>query len=135
MERIEEIKQKRQNQFIMNRLQVGTENRNEADLKEIKDFIHLIKAPHGNFIACNLFILFLTFNFMRSILKKAKNPELDRLHEAATKRLEELKQNKQTLVELKKTKNPSKRRDKVEVIMEESDTVAQNNFELIAEEN
>jgi large subunit ribosomal protein L24e len=47
MERIEEIKLKRQNQFIMNRLQVGTENRNEADLKEIRDFMHLIKAPHG----------------------------------------------------------------------------------------
>jgi large subunit ribosomal protein L24e len=49
MERIEEIKLKRQNQFILNRLQVGTENRNEADLKEIKDFMHLIKAPHGTF--------------------------------------------------------------------------------------
>jgi hypothetical protein len=60
---------------------------------------------------------------------------LDRLHEAATKRLEELKQNKQTLVELKKTKKPSKRRDKVEVIMEENDLIEQNNSELIAEEN
>ena len=48
IERIEEIKQKRQNQFILNRLQVGTNNRTEADLKEIKDFMHLIKAPHGN---------------------------------------------------------------------------------------
>ena len=60
---------------------------------------------------------------------------MDRLHEAATKRLEELKQNKQTLVELKKTKKPSKRRDKVEVIMEENDLIEQNNSELIAEEN
>ena len=50
MERIEEIKQRRQNQFIMNRLKVGTENRTEADLKEVRDFMHLIKAPHGNFI-------------------------------------------------------------------------------------
>jgi large subunit ribosomal protein L24e len=47
IERIEEIKQRRQNQFIMNRLQVGTEDRTEADLKEVKDFMHLIKAPHG----------------------------------------------------------------------------------------
>jgi large subunit ribosomal protein L24e len=47
MERVEEIKQKRQNQFILNRLQKGTENRDEADLKEIRDFMHLIKAPHG----------------------------------------------------------------------------------------
>jgi len=32
----------------MNRLQVGTNNRTEADLKEVRDFMHLIKAPHGN---------------------------------------------------------------------------------------
>jgi large subunit ribosomal protein L24e len=48
IERIDEIKQRRQAQFIMNRLQKGTENRKEADLKEVKDFMHLIKAPHGN---------------------------------------------------------------------------------------
>ena len=48
IERIEEIKQKRQNRFIMNRLQVGTRDRLEADLKEVKDFMHLIKAPNGN---------------------------------------------------------------------------------------
>ena len=48
MERLEEIKKRRQGQFIMNRLKVGTANREEADLKEIKDFMHLIKAPHGN---------------------------------------------------------------------------------------
>ena len=48
IERIEEIKKKRQDQFIMNRLQVGTNNRTEADLKEVRDFMHLIKAPHGN---------------------------------------------------------------------------------------
>lgn len=47
MERLEEIKKRRQGQFIMNRLKVGTANREEADLKEIKDFMHLIKAPHG----------------------------------------------------------------------------------------
>ena len=47
MERIEEIKQRRQNQFIMNRLKVGEQNRVEDDLKEVKDFMHLIKAPHG----------------------------------------------------------------------------------------
>lgn len=47
MERIEEIKLRRQRQFIMNRLQVGTDNRNEDDLKEITKFMHLIKAPHG----------------------------------------------------------------------------------------
>lgn len=48
MERIEEIKQKRQTQFIMNRLKVGEDNRTEEDLREVKDFMHLIKAPHGN---------------------------------------------------------------------------------------
>ena len=63
MERVEEIKQKRQNQFIMNRLQVGTENRNEADLKEIKDFIHLIKAPHGSFFILNVEFFFKLHKF------------------------------------------------------------------------
>jgi large subunit ribosomal protein L24e len=48
IERIEEIKKRRQDQFILNRLQVGTDNRAEADLKEVRDFMHLIKAPHGN---------------------------------------------------------------------------------------
>jgi large subunit ribosomal protein L24e len=48
IERIEEIKERRQNQFIMNRLHKGTEDRKEADLKEINQFLHLIKAPHGN---------------------------------------------------------------------------------------
>jgi hypothetical protein len=31
----------------MNRLQVGTDNRLEADLREVKEFMHLIKAPNG----------------------------------------------------------------------------------------
>ena len=56
--RIEEIKQKRQNQFIMNRLKVGEENRTEEDLREVKDFMHLIKAPHGKII----FALLILFN-------------------------------------------------------------------------
>lgn len=50
MERLEEIKKRRQSQFIMNRLKVGSENRDEADFKEIKDFMHLIKAPHGLYL-------------------------------------------------------------------------------------
>lgn len=68
--------------------------------------MHLIKAPH------------------------AKNPELENLHQAATKRLEELKLQKQTLFDLKKTKRVLKKRDKVEVIMQETE---QNNAELVAE--
>jgi hypothetical protein len=68
--------------------------------------MHLIKAPH------------------------AKNPDLENLHQAATKRLEELKLQKQTLFDLKKTKRVLKKRDKVEVIMQETE---QNNAELVAE--
>ena len=49
IERIEEIKERRQGQFIMNRLHKGTEDRKEADLKEINTFLHLIKAPHGKY--------------------------------------------------------------------------------------
>ncbi|KAK7488576.1 hypothetical protein BaRGS_00020193 [Batillaria attramentaria] len=45
MKRIEEIKVKRQNQFIKNRLRKGKELRNEADLKEVEKNIHLIRAP------------------------------------------------------------------------------------------
>lgn len=50
----------------------------------------------------------------------AKNPELDHLHEVASKRLEEMKIAKQTLVDLKHAAKKPKRREKVEVIMEES---------------
>jgi large subunit ribosomal protein L24e len=58
IERIEEIKQRRQNQFIMNRLSVGTEHRTEADLQEVKQFMHLIKAPHGTFFLVKLINIF-----------------------------------------------------------------------------
>lgn len=68
--------------------------------------MHLIKAPH------------------------AKNPELENLHQAATKRLEELKLQKQTLFDLNKKKRVSKHREKVEVIMHEN---KQNDAELVAE--
>ncbi len=61
MERVEEIKQKRQNQFILNRLQKGTENRDEADLKEIRDFMHLIKAPHGKININHYLIIIIGF--------------------------------------------------------------------------
>jgi hypothetical protein len=60
------------------------------------------------------------------------------LHEAASRRLEELKLNKQTLTGMKKTNKKSlKKREKVEVIMEEDDQQVQvsNKTELVAEEN
>lgn len=47
MKRIEEIRIKRQNQFILNRLKKGKELRKEADVKEVETNIHLIKAPTG----------------------------------------------------------------------------------------
>ena len=70
---------------------------------------------------------------------KAKNPEMDCLHEAASKRLEALKISKQSMIHLKKSKS-LKRRLKVEVTMEQSDEQAAeapsvNKPELIAEEN
>ena len=109
IERIEEIKQRRQNQFIMNRLQKGTENRTEADLKEVAQFMHLIKAPH------------------------AVNPMLDKVHEAASKRLADMKLSKQTIVELNQAKNRKARRERVEVTMEEEANNAQE--VAAAEEN
>jgi large subunit ribosomal protein L24e len=45
MKRIEEIKVKRQNQHIINRLKKGKELRKEADIKEVEKNIHLIRAP------------------------------------------------------------------------------------------
>ncbi|XP_074650976.1 putative ribosome biogenesis protein RLP24 [Tubulanus polymorphus] len=45
MKRVEEIKLKRQNQFIKNRLKKGKELRKEADIKAVKQSIHLIKSP------------------------------------------------------------------------------------------
>ncbi|XP_005111274.2 probable ribosome biogenesis protein RLP24 [Aplysia californica] len=45
MKRIEEIKARRQNHFIANRLKKGKELRKEADRKEVEKNIHLIKSP------------------------------------------------------------------------------------------
>ncbi|XP_013409451.1 probable ribosome biogenesis protein RLP24 [Lingula anatina] len=45
MKRIEEIKTKRQNQFILNRLKKGKELRKAEDVKEVEKNIHLIKSP------------------------------------------------------------------------------------------
>ncbi|XP_053405433.1 probable ribosome biogenesis protein RLP24 [Mercenaria mercenaria] len=45
MQRITEIKSRRQNQFILNRLKKGKELRKEADMKEVEKNIHLIKSP------------------------------------------------------------------------------------------
>ena len=45
MKKIEAIKVKRQNQFILNRLKKGKELRKEADIKEVQKNIHLIRSP------------------------------------------------------------------------------------------
>jgi hypothetical protein len=56
------------------------------------------------------------------------------MHEAASRRLEEMKLSKQTMVDLDKAKNKKiKRRPPVEVIMEDNES--ENNKELVAEEN
>ncbi|XP_077303421.1 putative ribosome biogenesis protein RLP24 [Lithobates pipiens] len=47
MKRVEEIKRKRQAQFIMNRLKKGKELEKAQDIKEVKQNIHLIRAPHA----------------------------------------------------------------------------------------
>ncbi|OBS76785.1 hypothetical protein A6R68_16769 [Neotoma lepida] len=43
--RVEEIKQKRQAKFIMNRLKKNKELQKVQDIKEVKQSIHLIRAP------------------------------------------------------------------------------------------
>lgn len=47
MKRVEEIKQKRQARFIMNRLKKGKELKTAQDIQEVKQNIHLIRAPHA----------------------------------------------------------------------------------------
>ncbi|GFS23592.1 ribosome biogenesis protein RLP24, partial [Elysia marginata] len=47
MQRIEEIKTRRQNHFIANRLKKGKELRKLADQVEVEKNIHLIKSPAG----------------------------------------------------------------------------------------
>ncbi|RVE71707.1 hypothetical protein OJAV_G00054540 [Oryzias javanicus] len=47
MMKVEEIKRKRQAQFIMNRLKKGKELEKEQTISEVKKNIHLIKAPHA----------------------------------------------------------------------------------------
>ncbi|XP_022906193.2 probable ribosome biogenesis protein RLP24 [Onthophagus taurus] len=45
MKKVETIKQKRQNNFIMQRLRKGRELENERDIKEVQRDISLIKSP------------------------------------------------------------------------------------------
>jgi len=45
MKRIDEIKQRRQKQFILNRLKKGKELRKKRDINEVEKNIHLIRAP------------------------------------------------------------------------------------------
>ncbi|XP_037006951.2 probable ribosome biogenesis protein RLP24 [Artibeus jamaicensis] len=45
MKRVEEIKQKRQAKFIMNRLKKNKELQKAQDIREVKQNIHLIRAP------------------------------------------------------------------------------------------
>uniref|UniRef100_A0A8D0GHA8 Probable ribosome biogenesis protein RLP24 n=1 Tax=Sphenodon punctatus TaxID=8508 RepID=A0A8D0GHA8_SPHPU len=47
MKRVEEIKRKRQAKFIMNRLKKSKELQKAQDIKEVKQNIHLIRAPHA----------------------------------------------------------------------------------------
>lgn len=47
MKKVEEIKQKRQAKFIMNRLKKGKQLEKAEAISEVKKNIHLIKAPHA----------------------------------------------------------------------------------------
>lgn len=103
---------RRQSRFIMNRLQVGTENRARDDLKEIRDFMHLIKAPH------------------------AKNPELERIHDIASKRLSELDLAKQQrTIERQTPWRIGKRPDTVVIDEDDDDEEEKASNELMAEAN
>ena len=62
------------------------------------------------------------------------NPHLDKMHEAASRRLEEMKISKQTMVELDKAKNRKKRR-RDPVIVTWEDNESENNKQFVAEQN
>ncbi|XP_070983798.1 probable ribosome biogenesis protein RLP24 [Oncorhynchus clarkii lewisi] len=47
MKKVEEIKQKQQAKFIMNRRKKGKQLEKEEAISEVKKNIHLIKAPHA----------------------------------------------------------------------------------------
>uniref|UniRef100_A0A663LWQ2 Probable ribosome biogenesis protein RLP24 n=1 Tax=Athene cunicularia TaxID=194338 RepID=A0A663LWQ2_ATHCN len=47
MKRVEEIKKKRQARYIMNRLKKSKELQKAEDIKEVKQNIHLLRAPHA----------------------------------------------------------------------------------------
>uniref|UniRef100_UPI00398EFED5 probable ribosome biogenesis protein RLP24 n=1 Tax=Pristiophorus japonicus TaxID=55135 RepID=UPI00398EFED5 len=47
MKKVQEIKEKRQARFVMNRLKKNKELQTKADIKEVKQNIHLIEAPHA----------------------------------------------------------------------------------------
>ena len=55
---------------------------------------------------------------------------MERLHEAASRRLADLRMSKQTMTQLNKSKRPLKRREKVDVVDE--NIAEQNNAELVA---
>jgi len=67
----------------------------------------------------------------------AKNPELETLHEVASRRLEELKQAKESRVLLRRAKEKKERRERVEVTMEEDaeETTVRTTEQLVAVEN
>ncbi|XP_070618351.1 probable ribosome biogenesis protein RLP24 [Erythrolamprus reginae] len=47
MKRVEEIRRRRQATFVWNRLKKGKELQKAQDIKEVKQNIHLIQAPHA----------------------------------------------------------------------------------------
>jgi hypothetical protein len=47
MGRIEQIRTKRERHHIMKRLRQGTLDRKGADLREVRDYIHLVRAPNA----------------------------------------------------------------------------------------
>jgi len=47
MGRVEEIRTKRERHHIMKRLRQGTLDRKAADLREVRDYVHLVRAPNA----------------------------------------------------------------------------------------
>ena len=65
---------------------------------------------------------------IKILILKAKNPELERLHEAASRRLADLRMSKETMTQLNKSKRPKRPRV---VEIDDENIAKQNNAELI----
>ncbi|CAF1256572.1 unnamed protein product [Rotaria magnacalcarata] len=103
IEKIEKIRTKRERHHIMKRLRQGTLDRKAADLREVRDYIHLVRAPNATKPMEEIEMV------QKAIAKREEAGEL--LTKVGT-----------TVATTKKLSALRRRAPKIEVTMETSDT-------------